>query len=170
MIFSVSNNDGIEWFLDFEPDSVTRTVKDLVRKLPKKSQGVPLPAWSLLLSQKQDFWNNHLAHVPITPNQEGAMEMRNEVPSSVGAQDKDTIGYHKSDLEDVELYCKNDWLEVDAVFRPRIDNHLAPSIFNEFDVGSTAESRIPIDEEQDKENTSHFPTTRAFRGPIKPLC
>ena len=38
MIFSVSN-DSIEWSLDFGPDSVTLTVKDLVQgktKFPKK--------------------------------------------------------------------------------------------------------------------------------------
>ena len=34
MIFSVSNN-GIEWSLDFGPDSVTLTLKDLVKKRQK---------------------------------------------------------------------------------------------------------------------------------------
>ena len=66
MIFSVSN-DGIEWPLDFGPDSVTLTVKDLVHEMTKSSQELPLAVWSLLMSQRQDFLSNHLARVPVTP-------------------------------------------------------------------------------------------------------
>ena len=69
------------------------------------SQETPLAAWSLLLSQKQKFLNNHLARVPVTPNQQGSHEMRDEVLSSVGAWDMDTSGYQVSvDLDDVEFY------------------------------------------------------------------
>ena len=103
MIFSVSN-DGIEWSLDFGPDSVTLTVKDLVQEMTKISQEIPLAAWSLLLSQRQQFLNNHPARVPITPNQQGTQEMSNEVLSSVGAQVMDTSGYQVSgDLYDAEF-------------------------------------------------------------------
>ena len=91
MIFSVSN-DAIEWSLEFAPDSVTLTVKDLVQEMTISSQGIPLADWSFLFSQTQDFLNNHLARDPNTPNQEGTMEMRDEVFSSVGAQDMDTSG------------------------------------------------------------------------------
>ena len=100
MIFSVSN-DGIQWTLDFGPDSVTIAVNDLDQKLTISSQEIPLAAWQLLLSQRQDFLNNHLARVPIIPNQEGTMELRDEVLSSVGAQDLDTSSYQMSDLEDM---------------------------------------------------------------------
>ena len=75
MIFSVSN-DGIQWTLDFGPDSFTFAVNDLDQKITISSQEIPLTAWQLLLSQRQDFLNNHLARVPITPNQEGTIEMR----------------------------------------------------------------------------------------------
>ena len=68
MIFSVSN-DGIQWTLDFGPDFVTIAVIDLVQNITISSQEIPLAAWQLLLSQRQDFLNNHLARVPITPNQ-----------------------------------------------------------------------------------------------------
>ena len=78
MIFSVSN-DGIQWTLDFGPDSVTIAVNDLDQNLTISSQEIPLAAWQLLLSQRQDFLNNHLARVPNTPKQEGTMEMREEV-------------------------------------------------------------------------------------------
>ena len=103
-MFSVFN-DGIEWSLDFGSDSVTLTVKDLVQEMTKSSQGIPLAAWSLLLSQKQQFLSKHLARVPVTPNQPGTHEMRKEVLSSVGAQDMDTSVYHVSvDLNDDEFY------------------------------------------------------------------
>ena len=68
MIFSVSN-DGIQRTLVFGPDSVTIAVIDLDRNITISSQEIPLAAWQLLLSQRQDFLNNHLARVPITPNQ-----------------------------------------------------------------------------------------------------
>ena len=40
MNFSVSN-DGIEWSLDFGPDSVTVTVKDLVQEMTLSSREIP---------------------------------------------------------------------------------------------------------------------------------
>ena len=124
MIFSVSN-DGIQWTLDFGPDSVTIAVNDLDQNITISSQEIPLAAWQLLLSQRQDFFNNHLARVPITPNQEGTMEMRDEILSSLGAQDLDTCRYQVSDHEDIEFNWEYSQLEMDAVFRPVIDT---PSI------------------------------------------
>ena len=120
MISSVSN-DGIQWTLDFGPDSVTIAVYDLDQNTAINSQIIPLAAWQLLLSQRQDFLNNHLARVPITPNQEGTMEMREEVLSSVGAQDLDTSSYQVSNLEDIEFNWEDTQLDMDAVFRPGID-------------------------------------------------
>ena len=84
MVFSVSN-DGIEWSVDFAPDSVILTVKDLVQEMKISSQEVPLAAWTLLLSKRQEFLNDHLARVPVTPNQQGTHETKDEVLSSVGA-------------------------------------------------------------------------------------
>ena len=112
MVFSVCN-DGIEWSLDFGPDSATLTVEDLVQKLTISCQETPLAAWRLLLSQGQQFLNNHLARVPVTPNQQGTHEMRDEVISSVGAEEGlDTSGYQVSaDLDDVGYYWENDQLD-----------------------------------------------------------
>ena len=67
MNFSVSN-DGIQWTLDFGLESVTIAVNDLDQNITISSQEIPLAAWQWLLSQRQDFMNNHLARVPITPN------------------------------------------------------------------------------------------------------
>ena len=61
------------------PNSATIAVIDLDQNITISSQEIPLAAWQLLLSQRQDFRDNHLAWVPITQNQEGTMEMRDEV-------------------------------------------------------------------------------------------
>ena len=105
MIFSVSS-DGNQWTLYFGPDSVTNAVLDLDQNITISSEELPLAAWQLLLSQRQDFLNNHLSRVPITENQEGTMDMRDEALSSVVAQDLDTSSYQVSDLKDIEFNWK----------------------------------------------------------------
>ena len=67
MHFSVSNN-GTQWVLDFGPDSVVLSVKDLDENLTISSLESPLAAWFLLLSRKQEVLDNHLPRVPITLN------------------------------------------------------------------------------------------------------
>ena len=166
MIFSVSN-DGIQWTLDFGPDSVTIAVNDLDQNITISSQEIPLAAWQLLLSQRQDFLNNHLARVPITPNQEGTMEMR-EVLSSVGAQDLDTSSYQVSDLEDIEFNWEDTQLDMDAVFRPGIDTPFSPTVFDDLLMGDgSVENPIVLDEEEDKENAP-LPTTPESVRPTEP--
>ena len=91
MIFAVSN-EGIQWCLDYGPDSVILTVKDLVQEMTTSSQEIPLPAWNLL-SQRQEFLDNPFAQVLITPNQQGTFEMREEIHAIAGAQDMDASGY-----------------------------------------------------------------------------
>ena len=163
MIFSVSN-DGIQWTLDFGPDSVTIAVNDLVQNVTISSQEIPLAAWQLLLSQRQVFLNNHLARVPITPNQEGTMEMRDEVLSSVGAQDLDTSSYQVSDLEDIEFNWEDS--QLDSVFRPGIDTPFSPTVFDDLLMGDgSVENPIVLDEEEDKENA---PTTPVSEHPTEP--
>ena len=171
MIFSVSN-DGIGWSLDFGPDSVTLTVKDLFQEMTKTSREIPLAAWSLLLSQSQQFLNNHLARVPVTPNQQGTHELRDEVLSSVGVQrGLDTSGYQvPADLDDVEFYWKNDQLDVDAVFRPVIATHFSPTAFDDLEMGGSAENPILLDEEEDKENSPPTTTTAVSERPTRPYA
>ena len=134
MIFSVSS-DGIQWTLDFGPDSVTIEVNDHDQNITISSKKIPLAAWQLLLAQRQDFLNNHLARVPITPNQEGTMEMRDEVLSSVGAQDLDTSSYQVSDLEDIAFNWENSKLDMDSVFRPGIHTPFSPTVFDDLLMG-----------------------------------
>ena len=82
MQFTVSNN-GAQWILVFGPDSVVLSVTDLDKNFTISSLEHPLAAWSLLLSQRQEFLDNHLPRFPITPNQQGTFELREEVLSSV---------------------------------------------------------------------------------------
>ena len=130
MIFSVSK-DGIQWTLDFAPDSVTIAVIDLVQNIVIISQEIPPAAWQMLLCQKPAFLDNHLPRVPITQNQEETMEMRDEVLSSVGAQDFDTSSYQVSDLEDIDFNWEKSQLDMDALFRRRIDTPFSPTTFDE---------------------------------------
>ena len=167
LTFLVSN-DGIEWSFYFGPDSVTLTVKDLVQEMTLSSEEIPLAAWSLLLTQRQQFLDNHLARVPVTPCQQGTHEMRDEVLSSVCAQDMKTSGYQVSaaDLNDVEVYWENDHLDVDAVFRPGIDIPI-PTAFDDLEMGGSAENPILRDEEEHKENSPPTPTTPISGRPTR---
>ena len=128
MIFSVSN-DGNQWSLDFGPDSVTITVNDLDQNITTSSQEIALAAWHFLLSQREDLLDNHLARVPITQNQEGTMEMRDEVLSSFGAQDLDTSSYQFTVLEDIEFNWEIS--QLDSVFRPGTDTPFSPTTFDD---------------------------------------
>ena len=168
MIFALSI-DGIQWSLDFGPDSVTLNVKDLVQEMTKISQEVSLTVWSLLLSQRQDFLNNVLVQFPLTPNQEGTLKMRDKVPPSVGAQDMDNSGYQVSNLDDADFYWENDQLDKSAVFRPGIDTPFSPSTFKLFEMGSKAENAILIDEEQVKKKPPPptDPTTPVSERPTR---
>ena len=81
------------------------------------SQEIILAVWSLLLSQRQQFLNNPVARTPVTTNQQGTHELRDEVLSRVGAQYMVKNGYQVSaDLDDVEFSWENDQVDVDVVF------------------------------------------------------
>ena len=166
MIFSVSN-DGIQWILDSAPNSVTIAVIDLVQKITISSQEIPLAAWQLLLSQEQDFLDNHLPRVPITENQEGTMEMRDELLSSVRAQDLDTSSYQSSDLEDIEFNWEKSHLDIDSVFRPGKDTPFSPTTYDDLSMEGSVKNPIVLDEEEDKENAPP-PTTPESVGPREP--
>ena len=165
MIFSVSS-EGIQWTLDFAPDSVTTAVTDLSQKITISSQEIPLAAWQLLLSQRQDFLgnqDNHLPRVPITQNQEGTVEMRDEVLSSVGTQDLDTSSYQVTDLENIEFNWENSQLDMDAVFRLGIDTPFSPNTFDDLSMEGSVEKPLVLDEKEDKENAPPPKTPESVR-------
>ena len=70
----------------------------------------------------------------MTPNLEGTMERKNEVFSSVGADNMDKNKHQVCYLVDVEFHWESDELDVDANFRPGIDKHFSPSIFSDFEM------------------------------------
>ena len=73
------SNKGIQWTLD---EIQLLTVKDLVTNFTVStncrisSHEIPLPDWHLLLSQSQEFLGDQLELVPITGNQQGAVQRR----------------------------------------------------------------------------------------------
>ena len=158
-MISLVSNDGIQWTLDFSPDSVTIAVNDLDQNLSISSQEIPLAAWQLLLSQRQNFLDNHLPRVPVTENQEGTIELRDELFSTVGAQDLDTSSYQVSDLEDIELNWENSQSDMRTVFRPGIDAPFFPTAFDDLAIEGSVENPIVLDQEEDKENVAPPPST-----------
>ena len=95
------------------------------------------------------------------------MEMRDEVFSSVGAQDLDTSSYQVSDLEDIVFNWENSQLNVDAVFRPGIDTPFSSTTFDDLLMGDgSVENPILLDEVEDKENA--VPTTPESVKPYEP--
>ena len=168
MIFSVSS-DGIEWSLDFGPDSVTLTEKDFVQGMTTCSQEVHLAALSLLMSQRLHFRTTIWREFRLPPTKKGLWKLGAKYfRVSVGAQDKDTSGYQMSALDDVEFYFENDRQDIDAAFTPGIDTPFSPSTFNDFEMSSVAENTILIDEEENKENFPPSPTTPVSERPTRP--
>ena len=87
------------------------------------------------------------------------MEMRDEVLSTVGAQDLDTSSYQVSDLEDMEFNWENSQLDVDVVFRPGVDIPFSPTTFDDLSMEGSVENPIVLDEEENKENAPPPPST-----------
>ena len=85
--------------------------------------------------------------------------MREEVLSSVGAQDTDTRGYELSNLEDIGFSWGDPAVDMDSVYRPGIDTLLFPSIVDDFQMGSTANNPKLVDDEEDNENSAPTTTT-----------
>ena len=156
--------------ISFGPDSVTLTVIDIVQEMTISSQEILLAAWSLLLSQTQQFLNNHLARVPVTLNQQGTHETRDEVLSSVAAQDMDTSGYQVSaDLDDVEFYWENDQLDVHAVFRPCVESPFSPTAFDDLETGGSSENPICSTKRKTKRILLQHQQHQSLRDQHEPL-
>ena len=95
------------------------------------------------------------------------MEMRDEVFSSVGAQDMDRKMYKVSDLDDIEFRCEDVDLSVDAIFRFLIETPIFLSNFNSFEMGSLCENTILIDERQYKGNSLPLPSSPVSERPTR---
>ena len=78
--------------------------------------------------------------------------MRDEVLSSVGAQNMDKRVFQVSDLDDNDFYWAKEQWDVHAVFSPRNSTLFCPTAFDNLEMGGSAENRILLDEKEDKEN------------------
>ena len=119
------------------------------------------------LSQRQEFLDNHLPRIPITPNQQGTFEKIEEVLSSVGAQDLETHSYQVSDLEVIQFDWEIDQLDLNAVFRRGIDIPFSPTPFVDLSMEGSVENPIVLDEEEDKENSAPTTTTPVSERPTQ---
>ena len=84
------------------------------------------------------------------------MEMRDEVLSSVGAQDLDTSSYQVSDLEDILFNWEDSQLDMHAVFTPGIDTPFSPTTFDDLSIGGSVENPIVLNEEQEQGEFSSY--------------
>ena len=94
------------------------------------------------------------------------MEMRDEVLSSVGAQELDTSSFQVSYLEDIEFNWKNSQLDMDAVCRQGIVTPFSPTTVDDLSMEGSVENPIVLDEKEDKENSS--PATPECVRPTEP--
>ena len=83
--------------------------------------------------------------MPITQNQEGTMEMRGDLLSSVGAQDLDTSSYQVSDVQDKEFNRENSQMDLAAVLRPGIDTPFSPTTFGDLSMEGSVGNPILLD-------------------------
>ena len=158
MQYIVSNN-GTQWTLDFGPDSVVFSVKGLDENITISSLELPLAVWSLLQSQRQEFFGNCLPRGSQNSQPTGFIEVREEILSCVRARVSDTRGYELSDLVDTDFSWEDPVVDMDGVYWPRIDTSFSPSIFDNFQMGSAAANPITVDHEEDKENSAPTTTT-----------
>ena len=93
--------------------------------------------------------------------------MREEVLSIAKAQNTDTRGYELSSLEDIDFSWEDPAVDMDNVYRPGIDTPCSPSIFDDFQMGSTAANPIKVDDEEDKENSAPTTTTPESERPTE---
>ena len=68
------------------------------------------------------------------------------------------------------FHWEDPYLNMDAVFRPRIDKHCFSLFFNKFVMSLMAENLILIDSKQDKENTLPLQVTPVSERPTLKLC
>ena len=95
------------------------------------------------------------------------MEMGDQLLSSVGAQNLDTSSYQVSDLEDVEFNWEKSQLDIDAVFRPGIDDPFSPPTKDDLSMEGSVENPIVLDEGEDSE-IAPPPTTVESVRPTEP--
>ena len=97
------------------------------------------PAGHLLLSLRQELFDNHLAQIGITPEQQGTFDLMEEVLASAGVQHLDTSAYELSGLEDIQSCWENAQVEFDVIFKPGIVSPSPRKALNDLEMGEFLE-------------------------------
>ena len=95
--------------------------------------------------------------------------MRDEVLSSMGAQEYYTSSYQVSDREEMEFNWEKSQLDMVAVLRPGLDSPFSPTTFDDLSMEGSVENPIVFYEEEDKENAPPPPSTLESVRPTEPL-
>ena len=168
MIFAVSKEE-IQWSLDFGPDYVILTVKDVVQEKTLSVQKNLLPAWNLLLSQRQEILDSRIAQIPIAPNQKQTFEMKKEIFASAGAQDMDKWVYEPSDSEDIEFSREKPQVELNVDFRQGRDTPVSPAAFNHLEMGKRDLPKTSVCWMKKKTETTFLQQPQYLSNPLKLL-
>ena len=105
--------------------------------------------------------------IPITLNERGTHELREEVLSRAGAQDMDTSGYELSDLEQINFCWENLHSQVDVVFRRGVDTPFSPTAFDGLKMGKLVEN--PILSTMKKKRRNGHPPVQSLGDAVNPL-
>ena len=111
--------------------------------------------------------DDHLAKVPMTENQQGRLEDRDKLFSSVGAENMDTNGCQLFDLGGIEFHLEDLEINMDRFIRPGTKNLFPNSTSNKFEISFVFENPIQIDAEEKQRNSSLF--FSVLERPTKPL-
>ena len=95
---------------------------------------------------------------------------KDEVLSSVGAEDLDASSYQVANLEEIEFNWEGSKLDMDAVFRPSINTPFSPATFDDLSIEGlgSVENPIVLGEEQNRENSLPSPSTTDSVRPTEP--
>lgn len=83
MQFTVTNNN-MRYSFTFWPDFVTIRVEDLQSGIFVTTLDIPIQVWQLVDVQRNQFRDYHSSTIPITENQQGSMEMYQQVDMAAG--------------------------------------------------------------------------------------
>ena len=129
MIFAVSS-DCFEWSLDFGSDSIMLNLIDLKQKLTISSQETPLVACSLLVFQRQNISNNHLASsIYFQPSKD--YEDEDELLARVGGDKAWTQASMRCLIWGYWAWLRGCWFEYGCSLPTRHKYSLFPSNFND---------------------------------------
>ena len=89
MIFSVQNSN-LKYSVEFSPNVVQIQVREISSGVFLAQIDIPIQVWHMVEVMRRDFNEHHMMQVPMTENQLGEMQMKEEVAEHVGMNFPDT--------------------------------------------------------------------------------